>query len=531
MHACILREKGEDAVNVQDYLKTLQSLEKHGFTTISLERCSPDHDLLLYPGEIVDSINEKETVLKFGEIKIVDKNRGSMKASITTSSKTPKPLTFVQLTSDDLGTLKNLADNYPETLEPLYRIGQWYLARKEFGQAFYHFQQARLYLNKFNGALGWVEAWHKYGLDFESVLAAYYTGNLDIGRVYADKLLVNRDVPHNLLNRCYMNYEFYAKPIEVKWSKEYVVADMSLLEEGVPEEIKEYKSLNPSLLRKDDDSFYLNIRIVNWRVNPVGFNQYFSPHPKNKFKTKNLLAVIANDGEYVERPRLVAKGSVDLKKIRGHHIDGFEDCRLFHHEGNTLRFITNYTKNNPQGAMRLSIGTIDIEKTEYTSLIPVTGHGDNLTQKNWLIYDVEDGIAKAIYHYEPFTLVTIDLSTGIVTALAEAKLPIRGGEFRGSAGPVPFDDGYLIVIHQVFLKEHGGRRYFHRFIQLDKDYLPIGMSEAWYLQSQDIEYVSTMVALKDEILIGYGLCDRCACISSIPNDIIRRMIVPINKYT
>ena len=110
------------------------------------------------------------------------------------------------------------------------------------------------------------------------------------------------------------------------------------------------------------------------------------------------------------------------------------------------------------------------------------------------------------------------------------KLPIRGGEFRGSGGPIPFEDGYLIAVHQVYLKEHKGRRYLHRFIKCDENLVPNGLSEAFYIKSSDIEYISTMIDTKDEILIGYGLCDRCACVSGISKKTISKMMRPIHEY-
>ena len=531
MRACIVMTENHCAIS--ELSKTLESLHTHGFEHVSFIRDAKKDDVWLFQGETVVQRNDHgETIICFGEMK-VQVDRGTQGVTILAGKHTPPNETLLSLQSDDERVLKEFVDKYPETLEANLKMGQWYMKQRSFEEAFHYFEKARRYRGNINKTMGWVEDCHTYLLDFEASLCAYYANKHSLGRFYTDRLLMNPNIPDPLLMRVYRNYEHYVQPLTTVWSKEYVVKDMDDVVEG----IETYKSLNPSLVRRDESSFYMSIRIVNWTLNPIGFNQYFSPHPKNKFKTKNLLAVIDLEGQYIQKPKLITKGeSLDLKKIRGHHIDGFEDCRLFavdKENNNMLRFITNYTKNNPKGPSKLSIGTIDIQNPDtphYTSLIPIMGHNDHLTQKNWLVYKVSGDTAWAVYHYQPFTLIEIDLTTGQAVPISEMKLPIRSNEFRGSAGPVPFLDGFLVVVHQVYFKDHGGRRYLHRFIKLDKDYVPMGISKAWYLQSKDIEYVSTMVALSDSVLLGYGLCDKCACISAASKSVISKMIRPIEDY-
>ncbi len=537
MQACIVMT--EKQCLISELSKTLESLNTHGFEHVSFVRDAEKDDVWLFQGETMVQRNDHgETIVCYDGIKI-QVDRGMQGTTILAGKNTPKNATILSLQSDKEQVLKEFVEQYPEMLESNLKMGQWYMQQHNYEESFHYFEKARRYRGNINKKIGWVEDCHTYLLDFEASLCAYYANEHILGRFYTDRLLMNPNISAQLLMRVYRNYEHYVQPLTTVWSKEYVVADMEKKEtcdKDIVEGISTYKSLNPSLCRRDASSFYMTIRIVNWTLNPIGFNQYFSPHPKNKFKTKNLLAVIDLEGQYIQKPKLITKGeSLDLKKIRGHHIDGFEDCRLFAVDEDTkiVRFITNYTKNNPKGASRLSIGTIDIQNPDtpqYTTLIPIIGHNDHLTQKNWLIYKTSEGKAWAVYNYQPFTLIQLDLTTGQAVPISEIKLPIRSSEFRGSAGPVPFLDGFLVVVHQVYFKDHKGRRYLHRFIKLDKEYVPMGISEAWYLQSKDIEYVSTMVALENVVLLGYGLCDKCACISAVSKRVISKMIRPIEDY-
>lgn len=530
MKAVVTPHKGK--YEIKGLKITLDSLEKHGFDEVFFSGDPdhfPEHQLIIPTGFQIEELTRDGRVFyNFQGFLAMMSENNTVGAVIKPAPETNEPEIWVQLKSEDEKSLSELADKYKDWFEVHYRLGMLYLKQKMFKESFDEFQIARHHKSDIKYELGYVKEWRDHGLDFNQGLCAYYAGEMDWGRFYVDRVIMKRDVSGNLVDQSYRNYEFYVKPLEIEWTKEYMVSDYD-----VPEDIKSYKSLNPSLLPKGPGEFYLNIRIVNWHVNPVGFNQYTSPHPKNKFKTKNLLGVINPLGGFVSQPQLIKKADdMEWLKIRKHHIDGFEDCRLFWLGENRIYFISNCTKNNPSGAMKLSVGQIDVTEGEpqYRKLTPIQGVGDDRTQKNWLIYKVSEGYAWAIYGYDPLTIVKINLETGQVEIESEARLPIRSGEFRGSAGPLKFKDGYLLVIHQVYLKGHGGRRYLHRFLFLDADMIPVGMSEMWYLKSKDIEYVSTMADTGDDIIIGYGMCDRCACLSAISKSTISKMIHPITEY-
>jgi len=538
MHASII-VKNKTKCDLQKFQETLQSLKSHGFQTIQIQKESDltsdlTSDLYLYPGETIkDEITNDFSILVFNGTILQEKKRGLKSFSIITSEYTPTTEFIDFLQSDNIHLIRKFVKQYPNSLESHLKYALHCMKNHKYQTAFTHFELGRKWMNKALKLKGWVPDWHQYRHDFESSICAYYVGEdkREQGRFYADRVITNPHVPQQILNYTYQNYEFYIDPLNVLWTKKYFVSDM----EEIPSDIKDYKSLNPSLLSREDGKLYMNLRIVNWSVNPIGFNQYSTPYPKNKFKTKNILGIISEEGEYIQKPKLVSKEELEIEKVRSHRIDGFEDCRLFDHsEDGSLHFIANYTKNNPKGDIRLSLGTISCKNgssPKYTSLTPITGYGDHLTQKNWLLYDKKDNKVKAIYGYNPFTIVEIDLENGVAKPLSQTQLPIRSGEFRGSGGPIAFEDGYLLVIHQVYYKHHGGRRYLHRFIKLDKDYVPIAISMPYYLQSKDIEYISTMVTTNSgKVLIGYGLCDKCACLACVETETISNMLRPIKDY-
>jgi tetratricopeptide (TPR) repeat protein len=511
------------------------------------------YEVLLYPGERLLRIVEEDddskapegsssglcqSLLQHKDFLKRKAVRGSRRCIIEMSKHTPGFLDVDILLQGNIHSLETgFLDRHPRAFEGYYKLALLYLKQNDHHKSYKYLQMASSFRHDIDTDLGWVEDWHGIQFNVNCSIVSYYVGQIQEGKNHLDRILFSEHSSY--YQNAYTNYEYYAQPLEVLWTKKYPCSDYK---DRLPSSVQDYTSLNPSLLPYREDMFFLNLRIVNWKVNPVGFNQYTSPHPKGKFKTKNMLGIVNSKGEWHQSPVLIEKASdLDLKKVRKHHIDGFEDCRLFHWDeaSHQIHFITNYSKNNRIAATRLSIGTIDIttlDQPQYTSLDSLYGYGEDQTQKNWLIYNTYtsehgDLIQDAVYAYEPFQ--RIQIKEHKVRVLEEKDTsPLKFGKWRGSGGPVPFGDGYLMIVHEVYLKHHRGRRYLHRFVYLDKDFTPRKCSGLWYLESQDIEYVSTLQKIPQEetYLIGYGLCDACACLSAVTKISIEKQLLPLDTF-
>lgn len=519
------------------------------------------YDLVLYPGEKVHRKSKEQSSFIFYKTQsnpnlryIKRTKRGKGNYVIEMSSLTPDwkiaTLLLTDIKDDEmLSNIKKelitLLKKYPTSYEILHRLASLELSKNKHQETYNYLKQAEQFQGKEHPDIGIIERWHIHSLEMMMGIVCYYIKQYEDGMKYLDRLLLNKSQQQHMQN-LYSNYEFYIQPIPTLFSKKYPCSSLTTLEKN----IQNYTSLNPSIHEYQtikDKTFFINLRIVNWKVNPIGFNQYTSPHPKGKFKTKNLLGIINQQGEWIMEPRLIRMAStLKLNKIRNSHIDGFEDVRLFQYDPaqQKISFITNYSKNNPSGATRLSIGKIDVsdlENPKYCELYPIQGHGQHQTQKNWLVYDTfilcngegtssssnysEERI-RSVYGYQPFQCVEIQKYYPTHNAYAKVihediSDKFHLGNWRGSAGPVPFEDGYVLIIHEVYLKSHGGRRYLHRFVYLDNSLHIVGCSHLWYIESKDIEYVSTLQKCDDMYLMGYGVSDSCACVSAISHQTIK----------
>ena len=105
-------------------------------------------------------------------------------------------------------------------------------------------------------------------------------------------------------------------------------------------------------------------------------------------------------------------------------------------------------------------------------------------------------------------------------------------DYRGSANPVEWssdafpDEMYLCVIHKV-QSSSDGRRYYHRFITLDKDLKPSRVSCFLRLTSERIEYWSGLCFSieKDSYWVSYGVKDSEAWLAEFKKEFVEESLI------
>ena len=143
-------------------------------------------------------------------------------------------------------------------------------------------------------------------------------------------------------------------------------------------------------------------------------------------------------------------------------------------------------------------------------------------QKNWMGFR-HNGELLYIYSFTPLRIC--DASGNVKVFFdtydcGNGKYSIK--EFRGSAGPSEWtstaypDERYLCVMHKVHIGGDG-RRYYHRFMTLDKDLKPSRVSCFVRMTKERVEYWSGMTKSidSDSYLITYGLKDSEAYIAEM----------------
>ena len=151
------------------------------------------------------------------------------------------------------------------------------------------------------------------------------------------------------------------------------------------------------------------------------------------------------------------------------------------------------------------------------------------TQKNWLGFKHE-GKLHYIYNFSPFRICDANGHVKVDVPTTDGPLSLR--EYRGSAGPAPWksatfpNEAYLCVMHKVYIGGEG-RRYYHRFMTLDKELRPSRVSCFVRFTKERVEYWSGMCpSLEgDSYWITYGTRDSEAYIAEMLTTAIEPLLM------
>ena len=97
----------------------------------------------------------------------------------------------------------------------------------------------------------------------------------------------------------------------------------------------------------------------------------------------------------------------------------------------------------------------------------------------------------------------------------EAKLSdLRLDDFRGSASLIPYKNGYVCSIHQVY--HSSPRKYFHRLVWYNKDFTEMKYSKIFYFESAAIEFNLSICHSHEGLLMAYSCNDNSSKIGVFP---------------
>jgi hypothetical protein len=188
------------------------------------------------------------------------------------------------------------------------------------------------------------------------------------------------------------------------------------------------------------------------------------------------------------------------------------------------------TKDLPE----IALCKINGNKLTNIKILKSPGGEKNRCEKNWMPYCTNENI-NVIYEHSPMTIVkgiqndTIEgqesqNSSNIIKLNTKSELK----SFRGSAGPIKFEKGYLSIIHEVMFHDKK-RVYINRFVYYNKHMIPEKMTYAFYFNFKSTEFVCGICMNHDEesVVLGLGTEDCLACLAIVPIDDINTALHPI----
>lgn len=268
---------------------------------------------------------------------------------------------------------------------------------------------------------------------------------------------------------------------------------------------KGYKPSSPSII-KVDNGYLLNLRCVSYTIQPDG--QYVLDL-KNQINTVNVLVVLTNELEYVSHSLIE-----DPTKTTDYYIRGMEDVRLIREKDGEIEFFCtrqDMPREKEKESAKMCYGVIKGNKVAKCERMDYT---DSFCEKNWLPFYHED----ELYHFYSYDPITIYKGRSVYKEIGTDQYL---GWLKGSAGPVPYRGGQLLLVHHTYDKQP--REYFHRFLWID-EMLDVHLSRPWKFEGDPIEFCLSMVMDGNVLVLPYSTWDRTGKICRVELEEIDRLL-------
>lgn len=361
------------------------------------------------------------------------------------------------------------------------------------------------------------DAVYDYQLDEEIAISAFYTPFKEEGFSACNRLLLKKNVPHVVREQTAKNTLFYIENLK-NAEFQQIKIDLPLIREGYDET---YLAMNSSI-QKTEEGYTLLCRTVNWRQK--GGREYQSRDPLDPtIRTRNFLLSYDKDFRLLAQKEVSENGKVEKSDSL---VQGLEDCRLVHFRGQDW-FICATHDSKPSVSQTLCkiAQQNPLEKAILVEkALSLDEKGMNLRcEKNWLPFQEKDDLL-AIYGYDPFVIFKIDPESGVCERVVEQETPYHFSSFRGSAGPIKWGEGFLLLVHEVTFNED--RFYTHRFVYLDRDFRITKVSKPFTFLHKGIEYCCGMTLDHGEknCLLTVGLEDKVALLCTVPLSSVNEML-------
>jgi glycosyltransferase involved in cell wall biosynthesis len=406
----------------------------------------------------------------------------------------------------------------PQRAEPLYDLARFYrecgmnavsVLFSEFGLTLPRPEQDILFLEDFV---------YEAGLHEEYSIAANYAcdpARKDRGRDACNWLALNRKIPAGNRNLARSNLLFYVESASTMMPS-FVARPVGFTPPDG------YQPTNPSVARWGEQIMMVQ-RTVNYIM--TGDNQYETPNGA-PIHTRNFLLRLDPALDIQSSTEILPPA--DMPEPLYKLVKGFEDMRLFAWAGQ-LWCSSNLRELTAEGWCEQVLARIDqsasgdCRLTDWRVLRP---EGPRLHEKNWMPL-VDDDRLQFIYLCDPTRILDEQART-----VAESVPAITAEQFRGGSQAIPFDGGWLALIHEVLWWTAPGRRsYQHRFVWLDKSRIVRGVSRAFFFHEKAIEFAAGLAWHPDRkrLMVSFSVGDHESRIATVDANDVRSVLVNVKQ--
>ena len=412
-------------------------------------------------------------------------------------------------------------DFNPSRAEPLLKLASHYRKEGRYETAYSFAKKGSLLPRPKDQMLFDTPPLKSYQFKEELAISAYYTNFREEGYAAASALLIQRDIPWPVKDQTYKNILFYVRSL--KSSRIVPISlELPLIREGGEER---YKPMNPSIQRTQE-GYRVICRAVNYTQKGAIPSNFKTLDAEGIFRSRNYLVHYDRHFKRLSQHEIVEK----LPRERLYNlVVGLEDCRLF--EFNNSWWFTCTTSDTSVTQQRqISLCRLEdrMGKSEIAvdKLTPLQGPDPHRCEKNWLPF-VKDGNLYVVYSYDPLIIYQPHLETGACERVIHEVPDYDLSGFRGSAAPIAYKNGYLILVHETVHFPDLSRNYLHRFVYLDKNFKIEQISKPFIFSHLGIEFCCSMTLdhAGKELVMAVGIEDAQAFLYFVKLETVEKQLL------
>lgn len=405
-------------------------------------------------------------------------------------------------------------DQRPQRAEPLYELARFYRERdmhdaslpfSETGLAIPYPGEETLVLDDFV---------YTAGLREEYSIAAHYSSDRarkERGHAVCNGLALDRDIPARTRDLARRNLFFWGEPahsLMLSFASEplgFVAPDG-------------YLPGTLSVARRGEDIVVVQ-DCVNASLTPDQRPETDNGEPA---RTRNFLLRLGSGLDI--RSSAEIRPPADLPHPRLGAVLGFADMRPFA-SGADIWCLATTRELNPEGLQEQVLARIDDAQPGAARLCDwrvLRSPERGPHERNWMpLVDAAGKQLRFVTGCDPTTIVGENATT-----ISESAPAIAADHFIGGSQLIPFDDGWLAIIHETEMWD-GERQCRHRFVWFDKAARLARLTRTFFFHDEAAAEYATGLAWHvdgERVLLSYSIQDRESWIGMVDASEVSRLL-------
>jgi FkbM family methyltransferase len=401
-----------------------------------------------------------------------------------------------------IATALTAFDQCPQRAEPLYDLARYY---REKGRNHAAVTFAEFGLTLPRPKQGIIENYvYDAGLREEFSIVANYApdqARKQRGFDVCNSLALDSTIGDSPRELAWSNLFFYLKPATAEFPSFSARAINFAPPEG-------FAPLNPSVSRAGEELF-VSQRSVNCKMTEDGQYHTIDGQP---IITRNFLLQLNEDLSVRNTSEILPPKNMPTPLYS--QVLGFEDLRLIFWRGSWWG-ISCVREMTPEGWCEQVLTRLERESEgsyRHSDLRRLEPEGPKVHEKNWMP-QVEGDALRFVHLCDPTKI--LDYEARIVR---QGTPNIAARNFRGGSQLIPFDDGWLALIHEVQWRAAERRRYhFHRFVWFDASLEIKRVGRPFYFIRKGVEFAAGLCWHPDQLrlVVSFSTSDSESWLASI----------------